>query len=218
MSPAPPGANINAMNTNTKNLPPNCRIALKEWAAFVAALQQGGQLLLLRKGGIREEGKKFLPAHPSFLLFPTYEHQKKDLLKPPFQANVELPANGAKPSTVTFTHWAKLHEAIEISEENALESISPFHIWSDDYAHKRLRWKPRQPLWLLILRVYSLGEPETVPNLPAYGGCKSWITLQEPVPLGDLTPVMSETEFNNAVAQIKKALDAAAILQASSLS
>lgn len=206
------------MHTDTGNLPSTCSVALKEWAAFVAALQQGGQLLLLRKGGIREEGKKFIPAHPSFLLFPTYEHQKKDLLKPPFQANVELPANGARPPAVTLTHWAKLHEAIEISEEDALQSISPFHIWSDDYAHKRLRWKPRQPLWLLILRVYSLGEPQTVPNLPAYGGCKSWITLREPVSLGELTPVMSEAEFNNAVAQIKKTLDPSAVLQASPLS
>ena len=203
---------------DTTAMPETCQIALKEWAAFVVALQQGGQLLLLRKGGIREEGKKFIPAHPSFLLFPTYEHQKKDLLKPPFQANVELPANGAKPSAVTLTHWAKLHEAIEISGEDALKSISPFHIWSDDYAHKRLRWKPRQPLWLLILRVYSLDEPRTIPNLPAYGGCKSWITLREPLSLGSLTPVMLETEFNNAVAQIKKTLDASTIPQAASLS
>ena len=206
------------MNTHTKNLPSTCNVALKEWDAFVAALQQGGQLLLLRKGGIREEGKKFIPAHPSFLLFPTYEHQKKELLKLPFQANVELPANGAKPPTVTLSHWAKLHEAIEISEEDALQSISPFHIWSDDYAHKRLRWKPRQPLWLLILRVYSLGESQTIPNLPAYGGCKSWITLQEPVPLGELTPVMPEAEFNDAVTRIKKTLDPSTMLQATPLS
>lgn len=206
------------MHTDTENLPSTCSVALKEWAAFVAALQQGGQLLLLRKGGIREEGKKFIPAHPSFLLFPTYEHQKRELLKPPFQANVELAANGAKSETVTLTHWAKLHQAIEISEANALESISSFHIWSDDYAHKRLRWNPRKPLWLLILRVYSLGEPQTIPNLPAYGGCKSWITLQEPVPLGELIPVMPEAEFNNAVARIKKTLDPSTILQASPLS
>ena len=201
------------MNTHAQNLPQTSQIALKEWAAFVAALQHGGQLLLLRKGGIREEGKKFLPAHPSFLLFPTYEHQKKELLKPPFQSNVQIPANGAKPQSVALTHWASLHEAIEISEEYALQSVSPFHIWSDDYAHKRLRWKPRQPLYLLILRVYRLAEPQTIPNLPAYGGCKSWITLEDPVPLGQLTPVMPQSDFDAAVARIKKTLDAAAVPQ-----
>lgn len=197
------------MSTMKKNKTPltgTCQVALKEWAAFVAALQQGGQLLLLRKGGIREEGKNFIPAHPSFLLFPTYEHQKKELLKPPFQDNVTLLPNGAKPQTVTLSHRARLHEAIQISEERALESVYPFHIWSDDYAHKRLRWKPRQPLWLLILRVYRLGESQTIPNLPEYGGCKSWITLRDPVPLGNLTPVMPQDEFDDAVAQIKHAL------------
>ena len=201
------------MQNNADPLPKTCQIALKEWAAFVSALQLGGQLLILRKGGIREEGKKFIPAHPSFLLFPTYEHQKKELLKPPFQANVTLPPNGAKPQTVTLTHWAKLHEAIEISEESDLESISPFHIWSDGYAHKRLRWKPRQPLWLLILRVYRLGQTQSIPNLPSYGGCKSWITLQDPIPLGELAPVMSQDKFDNSVAQIKGALGASTIAQ-----
>ena len=188
------------------DMPNTCHIALKEWAAFVSALQQGGQLLLLRKGGIREEGKKFIPAHPSFLLFPTYEHQKRELLKPAFQPNVSLAPSGGKPPTVTLTHWAQLHEAIQVSEEPAIESISPFHIWSDDYAQKRLRWKPRQPLWLLILRVYRLAEPQTIPNLPAYAGCKSWITLQDPVPLGELAPVMSQDRFEDAVARIKSAL------------
>ena len=197
------------MNSNNETLPKNCQVALKEWAAFVSTLQQGGQLLLLRKGGIREEGKKFMPAHPSFFLFPTYEHQKKELLKPPFQSNVVAPSNGAKPSTVTLTHWASLHEAIEVSQESSLRSISSFHIWSDDYAEKRLRWKPRQPLWLLILRVYRLDQPQTIPNLPAYGGCKSWITLQEPLPLGTLTPVMPQQDFDDAVSNIKAVLDPA---------
>ena len=206
------------MQNNTDTLPETCQIALKEWAAFVSALQQGGQLLILRKGGIREEGKKFIPAHPSFLLFPTYEHQKKELLKPPYQANVTVPTNGAKPQTITLTHWAKLHEAIEISEESALESISPFHIWSDDYAQMRLRWKPRQPLWLLILRVFRLDHAQSIPNLPAYGGCKSWITPRDPVPLGDLTPVMPQSDFDDAVVKIKSALAASTVARAAALS
>ncbi len=197
------------MNTHTAILPKTCQVALKEWAAFVAALQQGGQLLLLRKGGIREAGKKFVPAHPSFLLFPTYEHQKPELLKPPFRHNVATPTNGARPETVTLTHWALLHEAIQLTEEGALQSIAPFHIWADDYAQKRLRWKPRQPLWLLLLRVYRLGPSQTIPYLPAYGGCKSWTDLEDPVPLGELTPVMPQDEFDDAVARIKNAFDTA---------
>ena len=39
---------------------PVCRIALKEWAVAVKALDRGEQIMLLRKGGIREEGKDFV--------------------------------------------------------------------------------------------------------------------------------------------------------------
>ena len=62
-------------------LPSRCQIALKEWAVTVQALAQGRQVLLLRKGGIHEEGKDFRVVHPEFLLYPTYEHQREDLLK-----------------------------------------------------------------------------------------------------------------------------------------
>ena len=62
-------------------LPNRCQVALKEWAVTVDALAQGTQILLLRKGGIHEEGKDFRVIHPEFLLYPTYEHQREDLLK-----------------------------------------------------------------------------------------------------------------------------------------
>ena len=58
-------------------LPNRCQVALKEWAVTVNALAEGAQILLLRKGGIHEEGKDFRVIHPEFLLYPTYEHQRE---------------------------------------------------------------------------------------------------------------------------------------------
>ena len=57
-------------------LPPTSRTALKEWAVACEALGRGEQVLLLRKGGISEEGREFRIEHPEFLLFPTFEHQR----------------------------------------------------------------------------------------------------------------------------------------------
>ena len=51
--------------------PSTSRTALKEWAVTVKALEQGSQVILLRKGGISEDGKRFAVAHDQFLLFPT---------------------------------------------------------------------------------------------------------------------------------------------------
>ncbi len=55
-------------------------IALKEWAALVAAIGDGKQTVLLRKGGLRE-GPFKAPAS-SFYLFPTSFHSEGSLLKP----------------------------------------------------------------------------------------------------------------------------------------
>ena len=65
-------------------IPKNSNLALKEWSLAVEALAQGEQILILRKGGIRETEKDFKVIHPEFLLYPTYEHQNSDLIKPQY--------------------------------------------------------------------------------------------------------------------------------------
>ena len=54
-------------------LPDQCQIALKEWAVTVESLAQGQQILLLRKGGIHEEGKDFkvMDLFPSYIVIYT---------------------------------------------------------------------------------------------------------------------------------------------------
>src|ERR1700710_1213231 len=53
----------------------------KEWAVTVRALAEGEQLLTLRKGGIREENKHFEVEHDQFFLYPTFDHQRNDLVR-----------------------------------------------------------------------------------------------------------------------------------------
>ena len=127
------------MSTNTV-----CRIALKEWAVAVKALDRGEQIMLLRKGGIREEGKDFRVIHPEFLLYPTFEHQKDELLQEKYHQDLRQVLSEAQGGdTITFSHWAGVEEVIELTEQDKLDTLSPYHIWSDDYAQKRLHWKPK---------------------------------------------------------------------------
>jgi len=56
-------------------------IAFKEWAVTVRALAEGEQLLTLRKGGIRETHKHFRVEHDRFFLYPTFDHQRNDLVR-----------------------------------------------------------------------------------------------------------------------------------------
>src|SRR5438034_8244380 len=50
-------------------------IAFKEWAVVVDALGRGEQILILRKGGIREQRGEFHVDHNAFWLFPTQYHE-----------------------------------------------------------------------------------------------------------------------------------------------
>ena len=56
-------------------------IAFKEWAVTVRALAEGEQLVTLRKGGIREPDKHFALEHDRFFLYPTFDHQRSDLVR-----------------------------------------------------------------------------------------------------------------------------------------
>ena len=188
--------------------PLTCKVALKEWAVTIEALDRGTQILLLRKGGIREEGKEFAVLHPQFLLYPTYEHQQAELLKYSYRSNLHrVLANAPNPEAITFTHWAQIERVIELSDQAKVARLSPYHIWTDDYAQKRLHWKPRNPLSVLLLRVYRLAEPKRVAYLPQYGGCKSWVPLESEMTLGPLITVLDDREFESSVARIKEALE-----------
>ena len=188
-------------------LPDHCQIALKEWAITCQALAQGEQILLLRKGGIHEEGKDFRVIHPEFLLYPTYEHQREDLLKVDHQpALTQLLADAPRSETITFSHFARAEEIIEVEEQERVDDLSPWHIWTDEYAQSRLRWKPMLPLSILLLRVYRLERPATVPYLKEYGGCTSWVEILPRIDLGQPEPVLDDAEFARQVEAIKGSL------------
>ena len=188
-------------------LPNRCQMSLKEWAVTVRALAQGTQVLLLRKGGIHETDKDFRVIHPEFLLYPTYEHQREDLLKEGSQADLrQVLKEPRQDNQITFTHWAKVEETIQVSQQDKADDLSPFHIWTNEYAQSRLRWKPMLPLSILLLRVYSLESPVSVPYLPEYSGCTSWVDILDRVSLGRLQPVLSDEEFLRQVDAIKGSL------------
>ena len=187
-----------------------CQMALKEWAITCDAIGRGEQILLLRKGGIHEDGKDFRVIHREFLLYPTYEHQKADLLRtehqPALEALLDRPRNDEQ---ITFTHFAVAEEVLEVEEQGKVDDLAPHYIWTTGYAQSRLRWKPMLPLSVMLLRAYRLQAPVAVPWIPEYSGCTSWVEVLTDVPLGRLEPVLSDTEFRAQVNTIKGSLELA---------
>ena len=155
--------------------------ACKEWAVVVDALLRGEQILDLRKGGIREEGRRFELRGDRFWLFPTYEHQDAALLKPAHRQalkRVLVERGRAAADHVRIDGWAEVAGTALLTEPEPLEALDREFIWTGEYAAERLRWKRRQPLWLLALRVHRVDEPLIVPMVPDYAGCSSWVTLR----------------------------------------
>lgn len=173
------------------------RHALKEWAVAVEALERGETALVVRKGGIRE--KTFAVPKTRFLFFKSYEHQKADQLKPAYHELLRSIPQRRDDEPVIFTSFAEVYRAYEVSEAEELEALDPHHIWTHEYAESRLKWRPKKPLTILVLRTYLLPEPIVLDYRDSYGGCKSWIELEESVPTAGSRPALEEPSFEKLV-------------------
>ena len=186
-------------------------MALKEWAVAVNSLGRGEQIIILRKGGIHREDRDFRLVHPQFLLYPTFEHQKAELIKPEAHSALqETLTDSDVASLIHFKYFCQVTDKFELRDEATLDSISPSHIWSDEYARKRLHWRPKQPLTAALLRVYELQQPQTLPVMPEYSGCKSWVELGRDVSLGLMQPVLSDAAYESKAEEVRSILSAVA--------
>src|SRR5919197_2445045 len=168
--------------------------ALKEWAVVCKALEEGRQVVLLRKGGILEYKQGFEVKHDKFLLFPTFAHQSKDHLQPDYANNLddilkEQPAAGSN----RITSYAEVVDTREITDRTALSLLAKYHVWNESYVNSRMDYNPRKPMSVILLRVFKLAQPIMVDSNSEWAGCKSWIPLD--MDAGG-KPVWNDLHFN----------------------
>lgn len=191
-------------------LPASLDTALKEWAVAVRALREGRQVLLLRKGGIREEGGEFEVAARNVLLFPTYIHEDEQArggLQPCYGAWLDEETR-RRPSgeQFRFDAWARVTDILLVRNADALYRLASQHIYSDAFLRKRIEDAPDKPLYALFLRAYELPQSRLVPMEPDYYGCKSWVTLSEPVPTEGSRPALSDHTYSERVRVTRRLL------------
>jgi hypothetical protein len=156
-------------------------VAFKEWAVICEALAAGKQTLILRKGGIAEEGGEFRPEHSEFLLYPTYFHEHRSGIKPEFLPLLEI-AEAAKPpaGTVRFTHFVRVESVERVTDLEKALALDAQHAWTSDVVKQRFHY--RAPgLFMFTVRVFKLVQPVEVVERPEYAGCKTWVPLGAPV-------------------------------------
>lgn len=179
-----------------------CQIAFKEWAVVCAAIRSGEQSLILRKGGIHEGREGFRVAHPAFWLFPTGFHQDPAALA---RCPDEWPAS-FPPGVVRLDTWVSVNEVWPVDSLERVRSLDGLHLWSAATVEQRFHY--REPgLYVLAVRASRRGQPVELVDEPRYAGCRSWVELSDPVPVGELTPVLDDRDHTNRMSEIRRRLE-----------
>ena len=184
----------------------NCNVAFKEWAAVCAALAAGRQTIILRKGGIHEGREGFRIQHNEFWLYPTRFHEATESLTPDAEEYIRRArAIPREAGMVPLRHFAVVEEVRELVTEEAALRWEGLHVWSEATVRQRFHYR-RPGLFLLVVRVFSLPAAIAVAETAEMAGCKSWVTLPEPVSTGGLAPVLSDEQFAAATKAIEVAM------------
>jgi hypothetical protein len=172
------------------------QIAFKEWAIIVDALGRGEQIIILRKGGVREGCSGFRIEHPRFLLFPTLFHQQCGSVIPAAQARFDQIAPAFPPSDqVQLRLFAEVSDSRRLDSPAQAERLRGQHIWQDRVIAQRFDWGPDKAIYALAVRVFRLPAVADLPMRPGYAGCRSWVELEVAVPIEGSAPVLDEEEF-----------------------
>jgi hypothetical protein len=187
------------------------KVAFKEWAVICRALAEGRQALILRKGGIAEAGDRFRLEHQRFWLFPTYTHQQRSGIKPeamPLLDQVEVEQPPA--DVVRLSHFAEIAGLYHVHDLVAALILAHLHLWSEDTVRQRFTY--REPgLFVLPVRVWRATQAFTLPNTPAYAGCRTWVELDQELPTADAVPVLEEEAFRDLLGSLDRILNPTAL-------
>lgn len=184
------------------------RVAFKEWAIVVDALGSGRQIIILRKGGIREGRSGFHVEHSQFLFFPTLFHQQRESVIPSAQARFdEIAPNLPDPSVLRLQFFARVAGWMKLDSLEKANNLRGQHIWRDDVIAQRFDWGHERNIYALVVRVYRLSMAFELPMLPSYGGCKSWIEISNDIETEGATPVLSDEVFAERLKQFHAAVE-----------
>jgi hypothetical protein len=149
--------------------------ALKEWANAIDAVGRGEQVILIRKGGIADP--TFGVEAQRFYLYPTYFHQPD-----------AAPADGG----VAITHWCEVARTWRVHELGALHRLAPHVVFPPDVLETRYRFRADQALHVIGVRTFALPHAVTIEAKAEYGGCRSWVSVDDEIAIDGSVQVLRE--------------------------
>jgi hypothetical protein len=166
--------------------------ALKEWSNVVTAIGRGEQILLVRKGGIADPS--FGVEAERFYLYPTFFHQGESETRP----------------SVTITHWCEIVRTWTIASAAELGRLAPLVVLPEETLLARFRFRPDQALYVFAVRAWELAAPAEVGFAEEYGGCRSWISIEDEIDVDGSRPVLDERTLAAKIESVDARLTAVA--------
>jgi hypothetical protein len=141
-----------------------------------------------------------------FWLFPTYEHQQRTAIRPEAAplleaALLERPPEGI----IRLTHWADVPKVFHVPTLEAALRLQDVHLWSEQTVRQRFAYR-RPGLFVLPVRVHSAAQPQELPAVAEYAGCKSWVALKEELSTDGATPVLTDKDFRAVLQTLENIL------------
>lgn len=176
-------------------------VGFKEWALVCAALGDGRQSVLVRKGGIAEGRAGFRFRHRELFLFPTFFHEQaeKTLL---VDAVVPKPL----PNEIEIRFWARIEETRAVTDWATARALAPLHVLQESVVRERFEHDDAPGVQVALVRVFRLEKPWRFPDLLRYGGCRSWVDLPDPAAGLELEPVLDEAAHERRRALFRRAI------------
>ena len=98
--------------------------------------------------------------------------------------------------------------ALWIDEWATISRLEPFHVWREEVVRERFEYGEQRGLQCAFGRVYRLASPWTFPDRPAYGGCRSWVTLPTfPAEAGAVAPVLTDARHEAVAQDVRAAMN-----------
>jgi hypothetical protein len=187
--------------------------ALKEWAAVAAAMRAGRQSLLLRAGGIADPAGRFGFDAPRFWIYPTRFHEAAERLVPDARPFIEAASDEAEPPATPGGHAVRRIDLMAVvdtvrwvADRAAAERLAPMHVLAPTVVRERFDY--REPgLAAALVRVWRRREPHRIVETSEMEGCRSWVTLPEPLACDALEPVLDDAAFEAVRTRFLEAIE-----------
>ncbi len=165
------------------------RVGFKEWALVCAALGEGRQSVIVRKGGIAEGRDGFQFRQREFFLFPTFFHEQLVRTR---LTNAELPEQLSGEIEIRFA--ARIEETCALTDWEKVRALEPLHVLQENVVRERFDYDEAPGVQVAFVRVFRLATPWRFEDLPRYGGCRSWVELPELPARLKMLPIVDDEE------------------------